>query len=232
MTDFLADLVMRSYGRVAGDGSTGSIQPRLASVFELAPAGPAGDGEAEIEDVNVDSGARRPHRGLLSADAGIDVRSSGDAPKPTAGPSGPTIAGEEPRPVAPPPAETTQNQRESSIAASTTPAPATLVVRDATVSAPTTSPRESTAPPPEAGVLSPAPVPDPARDRAPSSDRIAPQSSVPPPVVHVTIGRVEVRAVLPTPSPRLPPAPPPTGPKTLSLTEYLDGGKGKAGGRP
>jgi hypothetical protein len=41
-----------------------------------------------------------------------------------------------------------------------------------------------------------------------------------PPAIHVTIGRVEVRAVMPPPTPPRPAAPPPAAPK-LSLEEYL-----------
>jgi hypothetical protein len=65
-------------------------------------------------------------------------------------------------------------------------------------------------------------VPRPPLDAPP----VRPDDASAEPVVRITIGRVEVRAVLPPPVPR--PRREPPAPKTLSLDEYLDrrhGGK-------
>ena len=60
------------------------------------------------------------------------------------------------------------------------------------------------------------------RSRLTTARRAAPAKQIgdQPPAVRVTIGRIEVRAVVPPP--QAPPRPAPRGPAPLALDEYLE----------
>lgn len=231
MSDFLADLANRSYGDPSPAGTPGAIRPRLPSVFEPAPPGPSGEAALDVEEVEVDFGGRRRlHRGPLRVQHSVEVVPVRDVSTSAEDVhDGPLRSGVG-KAVAPPESsETVQPPEQRTRRASRTLAPTEAVAAQSAVATMPVVQHPPFRSVPVAGTLSPAPAPDPEPKRDHTSEQRR-ESSAPPPVVQVTIGRVEVRAVLPTtPPPRSPT--PPVQPRSLALTDYLNGRKGQPGGQ-
>ena len=216
MSDYLSNLVARSFSR------TGAIQPRLGTLFE--PRQSLGESleeqSLELEENRVFYSPRSapplpsqplepdPLPPLPENLLSISTQTKEDTPP---------ISAELQRPT---PELTVQQISTEQVTESVKPLLETSPPRNSVVIQPQIVPVSERSLP----LTSPihqsqlVPLPDPAAASMPTA-------KTEPPTIQVTIGRVEVRAIAPPPSPRQPPQP--SVPK-LSLEDYL---KSRSGGR-
>jgi hypothetical protein len=192
----------RPVSRFEGDLVGGAVPPEVAGSRGPSPrAAPAEPTPAPQEQVGVASATRlAPPAAQPSIARAAPSRASASLPERTAEPAIPPpapLAGQAPRPVGP-------MERSHQDEPATKPGPdrpiTAAAIHRAEVPQPAAPPRAQLAP----------------------SRRSAEPSPREPDVVHVHIGRVEVRATVPAPQPSRPP-PRPTRPAPMSLERYLAG---------
>jgi hypothetical protein len=235
----VSDFLGRLAARTLGEG--GAIRPRLPSLFEPAP--PEGAHiPSEPEAPRTPPRLTKEDESTIVARHELEEATARVSPsaEPHAAEALPLPASARPEHEPVDPSRRSIRPPEAPAARKARPTPTLTLAEGRRERTPPAAPLgASVEPPPDRTPRVDAPVPD-RRLHVPrvttsghaEEPRVSavtgPARHAEPPVVHVTIGRIEVRAITPKEAPA-PSAPSPRSEPTLSLDEYL---KRRAGGRP